>query len=170
MRSITALTAAVLVVLPLIAGCGSGGGDDGGTRFALTYSGTWNGSWSNTTRQTQGISSLVVSVNTTTKTVNFTLDLAGNAFGTSGLPPTTLSGTYSSSGFTVSVAQTGGVTGYITVDKDGKVSGQVSQISGTNIDLITFDGTTDGKNFNINFTVKFKDGTVVRGTITLTKQ
>ena len=167
------------VALALLAGCGSSStsssssvttaspssssatststGAPGGA--AAAYAGTWKGTWTNTIFGTNGTVTLDVAISGTNASV--TVTLTGNAFGSAAPAPFTVTGTYTTRGFTFDTTSDPFLGNcHERTDPAGGTSADCTSLPAPRIGELKLNGSwrPDGHG-QFTYTVTFKDGT-----------
>lgn len=166
--ALTVLACLAVVATTLLAGCGGdgGGGTANTTSFATAYAGTWSGTWSDISG-TNGTSTMVIALDTATKSATVTISLSGNHFGFAG-SQTALTGSYDSNAITVVGPSGQAAAARLVIDKSGQFTGTVTNVSST-VTSITYGGPSTSQSVTLNVVLHHADGTTETGTITLTK-
>jgi hypothetical protein len=131
------------------------------------FSGTWTGSWNNATFGSTGPARAVITTDTATRRITFSLDLDGQVFGLGNPPAETFAGTYDTTRYTVTgpSATFGTLTLNVAVG-DGAITGSATPPRGS----MTLTGSTSETRMTINYTIRNPGSADIIGTFTLTKQ
>jgi hypothetical protein len=156
-----------VIAASLIAGCGgSGNGTASTTSFATAYAGNWTGTWTDIDG-TSGTSTMVIALNSATKSASVSITLSGGQFGFVG-GQTALTGTYDSNSITLNSPTGQSASAKLVIDKSGQFTGSVTNVS-ANVTSITYAGPSTPQSVTLNVVVHHADGTTDTGTVTLTK-
>lgn len=131
--------------------------------FNQSYSGTWT----NTTFGSTGGASLGLSVDMSAKLVVINISLTGNVFGSGSSTPTTLTGTYSLTGFTATGNSSlfGSVT--LTLTSDGSWTFTANSVPSSSVSKFSVTGTARPDKITGSYTVTLSGGGTAIGTIVL---
>ncbi|MES1147155.1 MAG: hypothetical protein ABUL49_00205 [bacterium] len=168
MKSRTVLSAVILSCV--LSGCGGSGTTVIPDFDPAKVSGTYSGSWHNLTFGTTGSADLTATADTVAKTASLTLTLGGNVFGSPGAAPLTITGSYSGSSYSGTASSNttfGNVT--LTIDGNGNIIGQATNIPGGTVSSMTFQGSVSGKTITLNYTVVLVAGGTASGTVVVTR-
>lgn len=131
--------------------------------------GNWTGTWRNDTFGSSGGATATINVDTVAQTFSGSFDLSGSVFGRGDPPPASFSGPYSTaSGASISATSPvyGAVSG--TVTSNGSIVGSMTNPT-PDISKVDFSGTATASAINVNYTVRFTNGSTATGTVRLTK-
>lgn len=159
---------AVLAVL-LIAGCKDSSEEPVKTFDATLYKGLYSGTWTNTVTGATGPATIDIALNDTTHAAALTLDFGGNYLGMGDPPPSSLTGTYSSTG---AIAKgTDPLFGEydVTIDVDGNILGVMKNVAGGTIPEMTYTGKLTATSLDADYVVKTSSGATMNSILRLTK-
>lgn len=133
------------------------------------FEGFWRGTWFNNTFGSTDSSFLSATFDRGSGTLEAILDLEGNVFGGSDPDPVTLTGTYSSNGFSA----TGNSPTYgdmiLSGDGSGNMMGRMPNVPNPGIDSTTLSGTFNSMNIDLTYIVYFTGGGTADGVINMVK-
>jgi hypothetical protein len=133
------------------------------------FEGFWRGTWFNNTFGSTDSSFLSATFDRGAGTLEAILDLEGNVFGGSDPDPVTLTGTYSSNGFSA----TGNSPTYgdmiLSGDGSGNMMGRMPNVPNPGIDSTTLSGTFNSTNIDLTYIVYFTGGGTADGVINMVK-
>lgn len=133
------------------------------------FEGFWRGTWFNNTFGSTDSSFLSVTFDRGAGTLEAVLDLEGSVFGGSDPDPVTLTGTYSSIGFSA----TGNSPTYgdmiLSGDGSGNMMGRMPDVPNPGIDSTTLMGTFNSTNIDLTYIVYFTGGGTADGVINMVK-
>jgi hypothetical protein len=160
-RKASLLLLAVAFVL-VLAACGSAptptpassGGFD-----VKPFLGVYEGTWTNKTTGASGPAVITVEANEAEKTVTLTLDFGGNYLGLNDPPPFPLTAKYDDNG--AAVRGESEILGKmdITIDTQGNIIGNLSDLVGGKIPSMTYTGRIGEGHLDTDYTVTLADGT-----------
>ena len=130
--------------------------------------GNWSGTWRNTTFGSTGNATLAMTIDTVAERFSGTFDLSGSVFGRGDPAPETFSGPYSTSGATLTGTSSFYGTVTATYTPGGTLSGSMVNPA-PNISRVDFSGTVTATTMDVNYTVRFTDGSTAVGTVNLRK-
>lgn len=155
-----------------ITGCFGSGSENGGPPKPFdptVFVGTYNGTWHNQTFNTSGPMKFVVTDDTMAKTMAIVVTLGGNVFGGQAPPPFTLTGNYTSAGFTMDQQTNNFGRLHVTIDGNGNMNGTGTNIPGGVVSSVSFSGLMSATQFQGNYTANLSSGSTANGTMTATK-
>jgi len=134
-----------------------------------SLAGNWSGVWVNTTFGSTGPVTIVIAVDEQAKTVQFTLDVDGPAFGGGDPPPVTYNGTYADGVMTVSGTNASFGDLNLTWSADA-VNGTLTNLPpASGINSVTLAGTGNTTQLDLTYAIDGQ-GWSANGTFSLTKQ
>jgi hypothetical protein len=124
------------------------------------FLGVYEGTWTNTTTGASGPAVITVEANEAEKTVTLTLDFGGNYLGLNDPPPFPLTAKYDDNG--AAVRGESEILGKmdITIDTEGNIIGNLTDLIGGTIPSMTYTGKIGEGRLDTNYTVTLADGTV----------
>jgi len=124
------------------------------------FLGVYEGTWTNKTTGASGPAVITVEANESEKTVTLTLDFGGNYLGLNDPPPFPLTAKYDDNG--AAVRGESEILGKmdITIDTQGNIIGNLTDLVGGTIPSMTYTGKIGDGRLNTDYTVTLPDGTV----------
>ena len=124
------------------------------------FLGVYEGTWTNKTTGASGPAVITVEANETEKTVTLTLDFGGNYLGLNDPPPFPLTAKYDDNG--AAVRGESDILGKmdITIDTQGNIIGNLTDLVGGTIPSMTYTGKIGDGRLDTDYTVTLSDGTV----------
>jgi len=163
----------IIVLFSLVA-CGDNNTSNNGPNEQVfdvsLYVGTYEGTWTNNTTGATGAARIDIAVNESNKTATMTLDFDGKYLGLDDPPPTTLTGTYDSTGAKVKGKNDLFGEYDITIDINGNIVGLVKQPANGTIPEITYTGIITKDKLDADYVVKLADGQTVSSILRMQKQ
>lgn len=148
----------------LLTACGSSpapAGQPSTGGFDVTpFLGVYEGTWKNKTTSASGSAVITVEANEADQTVTLTLDFGGNYLGLNDPPPFPLTAKYDNNG--AYVRGESEILGKmdITIDTQGNIVGNLSDLLGGKIPSMTYTGKIGDGHLDTDYTVTLSDGTV----------
>ena len=124
------------------------------------FLGVYEGTWTNKTTGASGPAVITVEANEAEKTVTLTLDFGGNYLGLNDPPPFPLTAKYDDNG--AAVRGESDILGKmdITIDTQGNIIGNLTDLVGGTIPSMTYTGKIGDGRLDTDYTVTLSDGTV----------
>lgn len=124
------------------------------------FLGVYEGTWTNKTTGASGPAVITVEANGAEKTVTLTLDFGGNYLGLNDPPPFPLTAKYDDNG--AAVRGESEILGKmdITIDTQGNIIGNLTDLVGGTIPSMTYTGKIGNGRLDTDYTVTLSDGTV----------
>jgi len=124
------------------------------------FLGVYEGTWTNMTTGASGPAVITVDADQSAKTVTLTLDFGGNYLGLNDPPPFPLTAKYDDNG--ASVRGDSDILGKmdITIDTEGNIVGNLTDLVGGKIPSMTYTGKIGDGRLDTDYTVTLADGTV----------
>ena len=124
------------------------------------FLGVYEGTWTNKTTGASGPAVITVEATETEKTVTLTLDFGGNYLGLNDPPPFPLTAKYDDNG--AAVRGESDILGKmdITIDTQGNIIGNLTDLVGGTIPSMTYTGKIGDGRLDTDYTVTLSDGTV----------
>lgn len=124
------------------------------------FLGVYEGTRTNTTTGVSGPAVITVEANEAEKTVTLTLDFGGNYLGLNDPPPFLLTAKYDDNG--AAVRGESEILGKmdITIDTEGNIIGNLTDLVGGTIPSMTYTGKIGDGRLDTDYTVTLADGTV----------
>jgi hypothetical protein len=124
------------------------------------FLGVYEGTWTNTTTGASGSAVITVEANEAEKTVTLTLDFGGDYLGLNDPPPFPLTAKYDDNG--AYVRGESDILGKmdITIDTEGNIVGNLTDLVGGSIPSMTYTGKIGNGRLDTDYTVTLADGTV----------
>jgi hypothetical protein len=124
------------------------------------FLGVYEGTWTNKTTGASGPAVITVEANEAEKTVTLTLDFGGNYLGLNDPPPFPLTAKYDDNG--AAVRGESNILGKmdITIDTQGNIIGNLTDLVGGKIPSMTYTGKIGDGRLDTDYTVTLSDGTV----------
>lgn len=171
---VTGLSALALAGFAMT-GCGGGGQADisvpSGNRFEpASYPGDWTGDWNNTTFGSTGSAKITFTNDGAASKLTIRHELGGNILGLGAATPETFEGTYTATGITMTGSSTRFGEMTLTIDNEGRITGQGVNVPNPTIDRVDFTGVITPTRIDINYTVTFAVGPAAKGTASVVKQ
>lgn len=151
----------LLLILSLIlSACGSSPAPTSGGFDIKPFLGVYEGTWTNKTTGASGPAVITVEANEADKTVTLTLDFDGNYLGLNDPPAFPLTAKYDDNG--AYVRGESEILGKmdITIDVQGNIIGNLTDLVGGTIPSMTYTGKIGDGRLYTDYTVTLADGTV----------
>ena len=128
---------------------------------ASQYAGTYKGTWTNQTTGATGPGSVTVALEPGSQLAKLTLEFGGNYLGIADPPPITMTGKYDANGAVVKGKDPIMGEYDITIDRNGKILGNLTGLVNGTIPEMTYTGSLTNGRIETDYKVKLADGRVM---------